>query len=115
PREDNMRPRRTMIAAFALTAASAACTLLLDRSKEQCSTNADCIGHLGAGATCVDSVCTGGSGPGTDGGGTDGQADGQAEAAPGPDACGTPTNNDELLNACTNAQCVPFDNCDKLG
>src|SRR5437868_6146681 len=37
---------------------SAACTLLLDRSKEQCSNDGDCTSKFGAGAICRDSVCT---------------------------------------------------------
>ena len=91
--------------------ASAACTLILDRSTSQCSTDAECA-HFQPGAVCRSGVCvsaasaSGGPGGGLDGGGQDGcvPLDPTKEHT-----------NDEFLNACTTAQCVPFDNCATIG
>ena len=94
------------IALCVLSLATAACTLLLDRSSEQCSTNADCEGLL-AGSICQAKVCV--------------LPDGGGGAYEGPkpfEDCfeGTPTTPEELQNSCdTAAECVKFDNCDKLG
>lgn len=89
----------TVVAVLAV-ASSAACTVLLDRDDTQCSTDADCKA-LSAGSVCRDAVCILAS-----------------DAGNGPDGCfaGTPTTNDELLNACApQVECVPFDNCKELG
>jgi hypothetical protein len=61
---------------------------------------------------------TGGSNPGTGGANSTGGAAGAAGAAgsggncTGTDGCYscTPTTNDQFLNACTTADCAPFDN-----
>jgi hypothetical protein len=122
-----MRWRR-LLPTFAIffLSMSAACTLLLDRSREQCSSDSDCAA-LSAGAVCRDSLCVSGAdaaidamssgdsgAPLADGGGpTDATSygqDGCVVVTPGP-----ATTNDELANACTRAECVPFDNCALLG
>lgn len=114
------------IVAFGLVVASAACSLLVNTDATQCSTDGDCAGFA-AGAVCRDSVCVkpGGPGNGADGdieGSTNGEGGGDGGGDGGPlGPCqtngfrGTPTTNAEFLNHCTAAQCLPFDNCAKLG
>jgi hypothetical protein len=112
------------VAAFGLVIASAACSLIVNTDTTQCSTDGDCAGFA-AGAVCRDSVCVKAGGPGS---GLDGDVEGSTngEGGPGGEAgplgpCqtggfrGTPTTNAEFLNQCTGAQCLPFDNCAKLG
>jgi hypothetical protein len=107
---------------------TAACSLILDRSSDQCSTNADCA-KFGATAICRDSVCVAGgdsgsfdappTGPVTGPDGASGDA-GIHDAAFGQDGCvmvtpGATTTNAQFLNACTVADCLTFDNCAELG
>lgn len=103
----------------ALFAATAACSLIIDKDKTNCNTDADCA-HYAAGAVCRDNLCV--EGTNVDGGGEGGPGDGGSEGATdascqGRDGCfcGTPTTNEQFLNQCTTAECIPFDNCDKLG
>ena len=112
------------VVAFGLVAASAACSLIVNSDATQCSTDGDCAGFA-AGAVCRDSVCVkNGPNVGADGdveGSTgEGGPDGGGETGPtGPcqtgGFAGTPVTNADFLNACTGAQCQPFDNCAKLG
>jgi hypothetical protein len=101
----------------------AACSLLLNTSGDQCGSDGDCK-KLSAGATCQSGVCVDGVGGGEGGTGDgsvppgDGSAkDGGPGNVSGFDGCfpGVPKTPDELLNACTTASCVTFDNCTKLG
>jgi hypothetical protein len=64
------------------------------------------------GATTSSSSGTGGTGTG--GGNTGGG--GAAPNCDGPNGCYscTPTKNEQFLNACTSAQCSPFDNAARL-
>lgn len=108
--------------------ATAACTLILDRDDVQCSTNGDCA-KFAATATCVQSVCVLPDGGSVNEAGSDAPNDtnqpdvfvpteaGIKDAGVGFDGCfeGTPTTNDQFLNACTPAECTPFDNCARLG
>ncbi|MDB5213554.1 MAG: hypothetical protein JWO86_1481 [Myxococcaceae bacterium] len=110
------------VVTFGLLFASAACSLILNNDATQCSTDGDCAGFA-AGAVCKNSVCVKagtGTGPGTDGGdegSTNGEGGPNAEAGPCQSGgfAGNPTTNAEFLNHCTAAQCLPFDNCAKLG
>ena len=56
--ESNMHGKRRIFwfLTTSLLLGTAACTLLLDRDKTQCSTDGDCA-HFAAGAVCEDSVC----------------------------------------------------------
>lgn len=73
-----------------------ACTLLLDKSKDQCVSSADCA-SFGSDFQCVQGVCV----------------------APGSGACTPKTPKTERLDflneKCTNATCIPFDNCATVG
>lgn len=122
---------RFAILGSALAFVTAACSLILDTDKVQCSNDGDCAA-LSAGSKCVNSVCTSPSSTG-DGSTPDGESpdtsspgvdsstnpdiDGGTDAHFGADGCftGTPTTTEQFLNACTTAQCTAFDNCAKLG
>jgi hypothetical protein len=102
--------KKIIISSIAVASALlTACTLLLNRSGDQCAQDSDCR-KLSAGAMCVQGVCV----PGTS---DSGALDAGADSMIGADGCfaGNPQSNLELLNACTTAQCVQFDNCAKLG
>lgn len=76
----------------------AACSLLFDRSPEQCTTRQDCIAQGFTGTpVCEQGVCV--------------------ATNLGPEGCflGTPTTPAEFANQCTTAQCEAFDNCARLG
>lgn len=84
-----------------------ACTFISRTDVDQCTGNADCA-RFGAGFTCTSGVCISGG----DGGGS---LDGRA-----PDGGCLPkepkTSDPDFLNEkCTNATCIPFDNCARLG
>jgi hypothetical protein len=86
--------------AVALLPSVSACSLIVNRHDRQCHTDADCskfdTGAV-AQAVCQNNVCV--------------------DSGLGPKGCfsGTPTTTAEFLNACTAAQCKPFDNCARLG
>jgi ABC-type phosphate transport system substrate-binding protein len=107
-----MRPRYGFVAAVGLLLACAACSFILDHGTSQCSSDGDCAAYA-PGAVCRDSVCVNGTLP---------DAASESGVDAGPDGpcqkggfAGDPTTNDQFLNRCTTAMCVPFDNCDKLG
>jgi hypothetical protein len=123
------RPRTLVLLLLSLSLVLiGACQLFLgDQSTTNCSTDADCA-HFGAGATCVASLCVGPGGADSsvegssqgDGALADGQTplgDGGFIFEGGFDGCfrGTPTTPDDLLNACSPASCVPYDNCAAIG
>lgn len=74
----------------------AACSVLLDHDKTQCSTDSDCE-HFGGHPYCVSGVC---------------EASGL-----GPADCflGTPMGSADFANQCSVATCGAFDNCARLG
>jgi hypothetical protein len=92
--------------------ATAACTLLLDRSSEQCASDGECA-KFAAGAICSNNTCVSGLDGSTDGPivpGIDGGQDGCVPIVPG-----SSTTNEQFLNACTPAACIPVDNCALIG
>jgi hypothetical protein len=89
--------RRWMgVSAAALVLTSAACTALLDHNAAQCKSDDDCA-HFGNHPYCQGGVCV--------------------SSGLGPADCffGTPQQPQDFLNQCTTAQCVEFDNCQRLG
>jgi len=100
--ESRSSPARRL-APFALLVALAAlltaCSLLLDKSKDQCTTSDECA-QYGAGLQCIQGVCAA-----------------AAAGAAGTCAPQTPKlNNTDFLNEkCTDSKCIPFDNCARLG
>jgi hypothetical protein len=88
--------RRGLIVAAALALGFAACTLLVDRSAKQCSSDADCA-KFGGHPFCRSNVCV--------------------ASGLGPADCffGAPQHTADFLNQCSAAQCLSFDNCQRLG
>jgi ABC-type phosphate transport system substrate-binding protein len=80
-----------LIALFA-----AACSVLIDDDKAQCSTDDDCASFGGL-PSCQRGLCV--------------------ASNLGPEGCfsGTPTTPEEFANQCSTAQCEEFDNCGRLG
>lgn len=79
------------------------CNLLVGEQVDQCSADEDCK-RFNNGSVCRDGVCVLDGTGGTGGTGTGG----------GDCFAGEPKKDSELLNACTNADCEPFDNCARL-
>jgi hypothetical protein len=82
-------------AAAGLVLGSAACTLLLDRSSTQCQSDADCA-KFGGHPFCQSGMC--------------------AKSGLGPRDCfyGTPQQQPDFLNQCSTAECLSFDDCQRL-
>jgi hypothetical protein len=72
------------------------CSVLVDREADQCKSDADCA-IFGGHPYCKQGVCV--------------------ASGLGPPGCffGTPSSQADYANACTQSQCVPFDNCGRLG
>jgi hypothetical protein len=106
-----------------LAAAATACSLLLNLSDTQCSTDADCR-KLSASAVCTNNICqlpaeTGGGddGPVAEGGEAQGSDAGAEACTQGPPGCftGTPSSDPDFYNQCTCSQYMAFDNCARIG
>ncbi|MGK3967248.1 hypothetical protein WMF38_24125 [Sorangium sp. So ce118] len=99
PRSTAMGLRARLCAALSLSFALSSCSVLVEQRDQQCASDADCARFPGARCAPGAHVCVpaGAAPPGAcDGGG-------------GCYGC-TPTTNEQLLNACTDAACRPFDN-----
>ncbi|WNG56361.1 hypothetical protein F0U59_17520 [Archangium gephyra] len=79
-----------------LLLACTGCSLVVDANANQCVTDADCV-TLDSAAICQEGVCV--------------------PSGLGPPGCflGEPSSEEQFLNRCTNSQCIPFDNCARLG
>ncbi|MDC3953993.1 hypothetical protein [Polyangium jinanense] len=95
------------LAFLAMAGLAGACNLIVEGATDQCTTDADCS-KFGNGSVCQEGVCVlpGGSSSSSGSGGSGGG-----------EACfsGEPTNDEQYLNKCTDATCVDFDNCARLG
>ena len=104
------RPRAVLVACVALV--MTACSLLVNTDKDQCAVDADCAS---SGAVCRQGVCVLASSL-PEAGSSDASSD---APAPGEDAGCTPkvpTSDPDFFNEkCTNAQCIDFDNCTRMG
>jgi hypothetical protein len=101
-----------------------ACSLILDRRADQCSTDGDCAKFAGTRCDPKQRLCVlvsntldaGNPASANDAG--DGTADVTLEADPclGPSGCYAcaPASDQQFRNACTNAECKPFDNSTRL-
>lgn len=93
-------------------AAAGACTLLVDADPQQCRGDGDCAAFTGTSCDLGRHVCVPSVGHGADAGATTPSVpEADASFCP-PD--GSPAPGLELLNACTDATCVPFDNRTRL-
>jgi ABC-type phosphate transport system substrate-binding protein len=88
-------PLLWLVCVTGLIAFVPACSLLLDRS-DQCATDNDCV-SFGNHPVCHGGFCV--------------------SSGLGPPGCffGTPQNQGQYANACSTSQCIPFDNCARLG
>jgi|HubBroStandDraft_1064217.scaffolds.fasta_scaffold04206_7 ABC-type phosphate transport system substrate-binding protein len=90
--------RRTLAVALPLAMGfvCAACTVLVNSSTSQCQTDSDCA-HFGGHPYCQNSVCV--------------------SSGLGPSSCfyGSPAQSQDFLNQCSTAECLPFDNCERIG
>lgn len=90
------RSRLRMGLLVSLLVACASCSLSVDTTATQCSTDDDCI-HFGTYPLCQEGICV--------------------PSGLGPPGCfkGEPSSEEQYFNQCTDSQCVPFDNCERLG
>ncbi|MDP9001822.1 MAG: hypothetical protein M3O46_17115, partial [Myxococcota bacterium] len=81
--------------ATTLVLGSAACTLLLDHNSTQCQSDADCA-HFGGLPVCQRGLCV--------------------KSGLGPPDCfsGMPRQPQDFANQCSSAECLSFDNCQRL-
>lgn len=91
------------LAAVAGLVTLAGCSLVIESRDRQCESDADCAGNEGAVCDLAGGVCV------PDSTGTAGCV--------GPDGCFScePETPVEILNACTDAECVPYDNTQLQG
>ena len=80
----------------AMLLASAACTLLVDKSSSQCAVDSDCS-RFGGHPYCQSGVCV------------------ASGLSPANCFYGTPQQPVDFLNQCSTAQCLSFDNCQEIG
>lgn len=111
------------VAAAAGLVGSAGCSLVIESQDRQCESDADCSGFTDAtcdiaGGVCVPRASTSsvvaassGTDAGTGGSTATGTGTG-GEDCVGPDGCFScePSAQAELLNACTDSACIPYDN-----
>jgi ABC-type phosphate transport system substrate-binding protein len=91
---DGRRWSRAVV--VAMLSICAACTLLVDRSALQCRLDSECV-RFGGHPFCQNGVCV--------------------ASGLGPSACfyGKPQQPQDFLNQCSDAECLAFDNCKRLG
>jgi hypothetical protein len=106
------RSHTRALVALGLALVLTACSLIVNKDKDQCSKDGDCAATQGA--VCLQGVCV--PSATTSEAGTDAPADGPP---PGTDAGCTPkvpTSASDFLNEkCTTSECIDFDNCARLG
>jgi hypothetical protein len=83
--------------------ASAGCSFVIESRDRQCERDADCSGFDGAVCDVAEGVCV----PASSG----------TAGCEGPDGCYScePVLPEEFLNACTDSECVPYDNAQLQG
>src|SRR3954470_22229119 len=91
-----MTARSSSVSIALLGLMLAGCTFLVDRSNEQCQTDADCT-RFGMHPFCREHLCV--------------------ASGLGPAGCffGAPQAPTQFANACSSAACLPFDDCARTG
>lgn len=116
------RAAALFVAALAGLGASSGCSFVIESRDTQCESDEDCTGFDGA--TCEEGVCVPReSTSGSTGGSTSASTSASSTTSTGtggcegPDGCFScePTTQVEYLNACTDAECVPYDNAQLEG
>jgi hypothetical protein len=110
-----------IIAGIGSLVVALSCSLVIDRDSNQCETDTDCISFPGTGCDTRVHVCRKYTFPTDSGtvnpGGGNGDTGGDAGSPCGEDggcyAC-PPTTDLQFANACTDSQCQPFDNRQRL-
>ena len=101
----NHTSRTRTFAALAVAFVTAACSLIVNKSKNQCSVDGDCTRP----AACVQGVCVVSGPNGVD-------AAGDASIAESGCVPKPPMSPVDFLNEkCTSSECIPFDNCERVG
>jgi len=105
----------TMVVA-AIATSFGACNLVVESQADQCTADADC-NKFNNGSVCTQGLCVIVSSSSSSGAGGEGGTAGAGGMGGGAPTCfsGTPTKDVDFFNACTNATCVEFDNCARLG
>ncbi|MBI5547552.1 MAG: hypothetical protein HY901_27025 [Deltaproteobacteria bacterium] len=90
-------PLRRLLGVLVACTPLTACSFLMDSQEVQCSTDDDCIGYEDNHPFCRNGICV--------------------PSGFRPAGCyyGTPSAQAHYLNACSTAQCEPYDNCARLG
>ncbi len=117
------RTAALLLASLAALGGSFGCSLVVESQDRQCEADADCNGFENAvcdvaGGVCIargpTGISTGVSSSGGAGGAgpTSTSTSTGGEDCIGPDGCVSckPIAQEDYLNACTDAQCVPYDN-----
>ena len=95
-----------------------ACTAILNQGADQCSADTDCV-RFGAQYTCSQGLCRDPNAPSSSSGSGGASSGNQPDGSTTEDGGCVPTpktrNADFYNESCTNASCVPFDNCARLG
>lgn len=100
-----------------LTMVLAACSLILDTKKDQCTVDGDCA-KFGSTSKCVSGVCSNTSNTLPDGAtppndsGTDGSVLPDGGCLPKEPKS---SREDFLNETCTDSKCIPFDDCARVG
>ncbi len=107
--------RARLAAVFVVGLVTAACSLIVDKDKDQCSSDGDC--SPAGRSTCIEGVCVLATGPiGADSASDAPVGDAAKEAEGGGCVPKVPATDLDFLNErCTSAECIPFDNCARLG
>lgn len=95
--------QRLLLVTVALGAVTTACSLVVNNDTVQCSNNEACRAYNAA-AVCSQGVCV------------TPEAAAQAEAGGGSCTPKVPETQLDILNeSCTNASCIDFNDCERLG
>lgn len=120
PIVERTHPAPLLVAALAALLAASGCSFVVESQDRQCEGDADCRGFDGVcdvgRGVCVERETSGPGSTGAGGAGGGGSAS-TSTGCVGPDGCWAcePESQAEILNACTDAACIPYDNAQLEG